>query len=281
MCNCQDPGHGGSRNPAIPTARTVASVPPAVPLAASIHGGIETQGPDDQGAALTPTPVPILPIPPLKPCRLDFRDGCYVITHRPTPGLLRFEGTLRVDRAAPDGGPDNIIVSGDLYRAPLVIQPLPVPVGPALPVGDEADEEAASGARAPSLSIEWSAQGIAVGAYDGVDVFIDFPVTDVDNHAAGLVMHPEVGKWVALGGGAYHLQEAVRRLHTLSGAAAAADAGPPARLLESFDGLLPDRARVARLFPALADAGRGPARGGRPGRRAPAAARRRSPRRKR
>ena len=36
-----------------------------------------------------------------------------------------------------------------------------------------------------------------------------------DNHAADLVMHEDVGKWVALGGDAYHLAEACRRLQAL------------------------------------------------------------------
>jgi hypothetical protein len=127
-----------------------------------------------------------------------------------------------------------------------------------------------------TVSVDWSAQGVAVNVHSGVDVFIEFPTTDIDNHAAGLVLHPEVGKWVALGGGAYHLPEAVRRLQELSDASAARDAGGAPRLLEGFDGLMPERSRVARLFPGMVEA----ARGGRPAART-AAARRRPARRKR
>src|SRR5262245_26307012 len=126
MCTCHESGHRSSRPGAIPTARTASIVPPAVPLAGSIHVGAESEGAGDQ-APTGPAPTPISPIPPLKLCHLDFRDGCYVITHRPSPGILSFEGTLRVDRAAPDAGPDHIIVSGDLYRTPLVIDPVHVP----------------------------------------------------------------------------------------------------------------------------------------------------------
>ena len=84
-----------------------------------------------------------------------------------------------------------------------------------------------------------------------VDFFtsFDYPASDADNHAADLVLHPEVGKWVALGGGAYHLGEACRRLQALSqtttpaGARALAAAGDGAaapRVLDGFADLLPD-----------------------------------------
>jgi len=45
---------------------------------------------------------------------------------------VTFEGTLRVDRSAPDGGPDNLIVSGDLYRRLPVVGPI-VPTPPLVP----------------------------------------------------------------------------------------------------------------------------------------------------
>jgi hypothetical protein len=108
-----------------------------------------------------------------------------------------------------------------------------------------------------TVSIHWSAQGVPVGVVGATDVFVEYPTNDADNLAAGLVMHPEVGKWVALGGGAYHLEEAVRRLDELSATARGArDSGTEARLLKGFDGLLPKRDRPA-------DAGR--ARGARRG----------------
>ena len=72
--------------------------------------------------------------------QLDFREGCYQITFKPTAGFVTFEGTLRVDRSAPDGGADNLIVSGDLYSRRPVIGP----IEPVLPVGptDANDDEA-------------------------------------------------------------------------------------------------------------------------------------------
>ena len=69
----------------------------------------------------------------MKPCRLDFREGCYQINFRPTVSLVSFEGTLRVDRSAPDGGADNLIVSGDLYSIRPVIGPI-TPVSPVSPI---------------------------------------------------------------------------------------------------------------------------------------------------
>jgi len=65
------------------------------------------------------------------PCRLDFREGCYQIAFKPTAGFVTYEGTLRVDRSAPDGGADHLIVSGDLYSHRPVIGPtVPVTGGP-------------------------------------------------------------------------------------------------------------------------------------------------------
>src|SRR5215216_5784608 len=89
-----------------------------------------------------------------------------------------------------------------------------------------------------NVSVEWSAGGVPVGVDGGDDVFVDFPTNDADNRAAGLVMHPEVGKWVALGGDAYHLEEAVRRLYDLSEEARTdtRGGGEAPRLLQGFDG---------------------------------------------
>ena len=98
--------------------------------------------------------------------------------------------------------------------------------------------------------VAWSAQGVPVGVSGGVDVFVDYPHSAADNQAAGLVLNAEVGKWVALGGGAYHLDEACRRLLALEDHAAAGDAGPT-RVVEGFADLMPNRDRAARLYPEL------------------------------
>jgi hypothetical protein len=105
-----------------------------------------------------------------------------------------------------------------------------------------------------TVSVSWAAQGMLVGVDGGVDVFV--------NQAARLVLHPEVGKWVALGGGAYHLREASRRLHAL---AQATGGDVESRLMQSFASLLPERARLARVHPDLVAERAGGAK--RPGRR--------------
>ena len=88
-----------------------------------------------------------------------------------------------------------------------------------------------------------------------------------------LVMHPEVGKWVALGGEAYHLGEACRRLVALSQTATPAAASRAAaltrgagdeaaapRVLASFANLLPDPGRLAEMgLEPAADASAGTA----------------------
>ena len=45
----------------------------------------------------------------------------------------------------------------------------------------------------------------------------NFPATQADNDAAAELLHPEVGKYVALGGGANPLTEAVTRLSRVMG----------------------------------------------------------------
>jgi len=143
------------------------------------------------------------------------------------------------------------------------------------------------------VAVSWSAQGVLVGVQGGVDVFVDYPTSNADNHAADLVLHPEVGKWVALGGDAYHLGEACRRLQQLSqtavptGARALAGDGAAApRVLDGFADLLPDRKKLAKLRPELiADASgstaREPSRTAAPGRAKRAAKARRRAGRKR
>jgi hypothetical protein len=114
-----------------------------------------------------------------------------------------------------------------------------------------------------SVLVSWSAQGLPVGVKGEVDLFVDYPSNAADNRAAGLVMHADVGKWVALGGGAYHIKEAARRLYALWDTATASDLAPG--LLKGFDGLMPDRNRVARMYPdVVAGAGAPGAAGPRP-----------------
>jgi hypothetical protein len=115
-----------------------------------------------------------------------------------------------------------------------------------------------------TVAVDWSAQGVHVGLDDSIDLFVDYPASDADNHLAGLVLHPEVGKWVALGGGAYHLREASRRLHHLS-ALTGGDAQP--RALHGFAALLPNRDRLAVIHPDIVGETAGDRGGSRPRRR--------------
>ena len=93
-----------------------------------------------------------------------------------------------------------------------------------------------------TVSVTWSARGVPVGAGADHELFVDFPTTVADNRAAALVLNAEVGKWVALGGEAYHLPEATRRLQDLAVMGGEGDQEPPS-LLAGFDGLLPDPGR--------------------------------------
>ena len=93
-----------------------------------------------------------------------------------------------------------------------------------------------------TVAVGWSAQGIPVGVQRDLDVFVEYPTNQTDNQAADQVFHTEVGKWVALGGNAYHLADAVDRLRALSGSTF--DTTP--RLLAGFEGLLPDPPRRTR-----------------------------------
>jgi hypothetical protein len=54
-------------------------------------------------------------------------------------------------------------------------------------------------------------------------VWGNFPQRQVVNDAAADLLHPEVGKYVALGGGANHLTEAVTRLSRVMGVTEEAD----------------------------------------------------------
>ena len=146
MCNCSE-HESPATGVKLPATLAVSSVKPLIPLSRRI--GMSEEGAGDQTAL--PLPQPPISIPPLLPCKLDFREGCYQINFRPTASLVTFEGTLRVDRSAPDGGPDNLIVSGDLYTRLPVIGPVVGPIGPVSPAPD-ADAGEASSARPVSVA---------------------------------------------------------------------------------------------------------------------------------
>jgi hypothetical protein len=63
-----------------------------------------------------------------------------------------------------------------------------------------------------TLDTSWQAGDIKIGATDSIEILVDYPVTERDNDIIAQLMNPEVGKFVALGGHAYHLKEAVSRI---------------------------------------------------------------------
>jgi hypothetical protein len=107
---------------------------------------------------------------------------------------------------------------------------------------------------AVEVRIIWSIAGIPVGVKAAKHVWVNFPQTQLDNDAAAELLHPEVGKYVALGGGANHLTEAVTRLSRVMGAteeaddrglrATAATATGRPKALRGFKGLAMPRARA-------------------------------------
>lgn len=95
------------------------------------------------------------------------------------------------------------------------------------------------------VSVDWTVGGAPMSVRSELPVFVNYPVTASDNEAAANLLHPDVGKWVALGGGAYHLTEAVNRLTaTLASASLRADEitsdeVPEVKALRGYAGMLP------------------------------------------
>ena len=110
MCNCSEHQSSGRR---CEDARDICRADDEAARAAVAANQHQRRRCRDQPSLPAPQPIP-----PLKLCRLDFREGCYQINFRPNASFVTFEGTLRVDRSAPDGGADHLIVSGDLYSRP-------------------------------------------------------------------------------------------------------------------------------------------------------------------
>lgn len=94
------------------------------------------------------------------------------------------------------------------------------------------------------VRVSWDIAGVRYAVAGELPVYVNYPLTDADNAAAAELLHPEVGTWVALGGGATHLGEAVSRLSKVAGTGkkrggrAAAAAGQ-ANALRGYAGLLP------------------------------------------
>src|SRR5439155_21032674 len=83
------------------------------------------------------------------------------------------------------------------------------------------------GKHAIEVRIVWTAEGTPLGVKANTDIWVNFPRSVSDNEAAATLLHPEVGKYVALGGGAEHLVEAVQRIQKVAAMEGEGDeAGP-------------------------------------------------------
>jgi hypothetical protein len=133
-------------------------VPPEVPLAAPvpIDPGSTEQPQADAGTESSAAPASIVgPGPlPFKICPPALLNGCYALTYRPANSLVSFEGTLRVDRKAPDPGADNIIVSGDLYRRSSAFPLTDTGPGPVVAAAQNLPENASIAATASQPAVE-------------------------------------------------------------------------------------------------------------------------------
>lgn len=95
------------------------------------------------------------------------------------------------------------------------------------------------------VRIVWAYGGLAMGVRNSIDVWVNYPQTDVDNDAASELLHPEVGMYVALGGGADHLSEAVARIGRVAAIAEAGDRPSP-KALRGLGDLMSARRTTAR-----------------------------------
>ena len=104
-----------------------------------------------------------------------------------------------------------------------------------------------SGRHVIEVHVMWAITGVPFGVKGRTDVWVNYPQSDADNNTASTLLHPEVGVYVALGGGE-HLTEAVSRLNQVSSGAATGDArgkGPAPAALRGFAGILPPNGRKA------------------------------------
>jgi hypothetical protein len=65
------------------------------------------------------------------------------------------------------------------------------------------------------LMIRWTYKGLTFGAHGSKDVWVDFPTSDKENEIAAEAFDNEVGMFVALGGGAYHLEGAAKKIEKI------------------------------------------------------------------
>jgi hypothetical protein len=81
-----------------------------------------------------------------------------------------------------------------------------------------------------NLEISWQSRGATVGKRASVDVFVDYPVSDKENEVIALMLNDEVGRYIALGGHAYHLKSAVKHIEAVM----EIDKGPVSKALTNL-----------------------------------------------
>jgi hypothetical protein len=107
-----------------------------------------------------------------------------------------------------------------------------------------------------TVVVQWAAGGRSIGVEGSIPVFVDFPASDADNAAASLLMDPEVGLWVALGGGADHLSEATARINLAAGGASGRGDADAAVTATAAAATGPGAATALRGFAPLLNTGR-------------------------
>jgi hypothetical protein len=90
------------------------------------------------------------------------------------------------------------------------------------------------------VRIAWTYQGVPCGVKASTDLWVNYPQATADNDAASLLLHPQVGMYVALGGGASHLTDGVSRLERVFAMARERDQQAP-KALRGYEGLLPTK----------------------------------------
>lgn len=90
------------------------------------------------------------------------------------------------------------------------------------------------------VRIVWTAEGTPFGVKATTDTWVNYPQVTEDNEAAATLLHPEVGKYVALGGGD-HLVEAVERIQRVAALSGEGDEAQP-RVLRGYAALMPAEA---------------------------------------
>lgn len=67
------------------------------------------------------------------------------------------------------------------------------------------------------VRVAWNADGVPCLVRRSAELWVDYPTSDGDNEIASLLLHDDVGLFVALGGGATHLPAAVERIEAAVG----------------------------------------------------------------